>query len=377
MSWKAGWMVMFLSGFVSGVFAQPISNEQLKQWDVEQFKRLESGHRNPVEIPEKIIASSSKPSIYLINAYTVLGIVNKNKGFYATALNFHLKAKATAERMGDKGRLSACLNNIGILYLLQDNHAKAIDFFEQSLHLEEQLNNDAQRSIRLYNLGDAYKKANRLDEAMGFYTTSLLIERRIQNPIGIQYALLGQADVYERLHRLSDLTQTIEQVDVAKLDVEGAITYWKTCAKWNHLRKRFSDEKACLDRAETLALKHDFQSELSEIYRAKAVLLHDEGNDSQAVLWYEKHLLLYQKLQSNLVKNQLEDLNHRHELENKELQIAYLKKQQALLQQNLEIQQKLRQFDTKILVFSIVSLLGIVGVIVVGIRKLTKQVEHE
>lgn len=368
-------LVVFLSFFFCSVYgvgqSTNWSTASLDELDAEQFRRLEKGEKDLEEIPKIIIRKSGKtPSKYLINAYTVLGIINKNKGFYVSSLNYNLLALSAAERLKDDGRISACLNNIGTLYLLQENYTKAVVFFERSLKEEEKLKNPEQKSIRLYNLGDAYKRQGQLDEAMGYFTASLLIERKLKNNIGIAYALLGQADVYLQMKRHSDLQATLQQILAKDLDAEGQIELLRiTGAGYlanGQINEAILQFKRGIQQAEQSASK----TQLADLYFLLAQSFEQQGELSSANACFKKHITIYKSLQSNLIKNQLEDLTYQSALQQKELRIVYLKKQQELAEQTAKAQKELRAYDWRIVLFSVLSLLGIVATVMFGVKRI-------
>ena len=86
-------------------------------------------------------SENQKAYLYKINALTILGIVNKEKGYYVTALNHYLNALNTAEFSNDLPRVSACYNNIGQIYQLQQNYVKANSYYHLSLNIEDSLSN--------------------------------------------------------------------------------------------------------------------------------------------------------------------------------------------------------------------------------------------
>ena len=205
MSFKKN-IILFLFSVIlpCGVLLSQNSGEiKLRELDSIAFSSLENNASSVLEDANKLLAESlkSKPKFYRINAYTLLGIVNKDRGFYVTSLDFYLKALNTAEKLKDFPRQSACLNNIGSVYQLQGNYSQAIEYFNKSLAIEEKLNQPIQKSIRFYNIGECYKDLDSLDLALTYFNNSLLIEQKAKSNEGIVYAYLGIADVYIRIKR--------------------------------------------------------------------------------------------------------------------------------------------------------------------------------
>jgi len=345
----------------------------LVQLDSIQFDRLEKGGGDPSEIAMLIIERSKQnSSVYLINAYTVLGIVNKNKGFYVSALNYNLKALTVAERMHDQGRISACMNNIGILYDLQENYEKAIFYFEKSLKLEDKLNQPLQRSIRLFNLGDSYNALGQFDEAIGYYTSSLLIEKKLKNELGEVYAELGLIDVYLKTDRLTDAGVLLKRIDQNTFDFETRVMHARLSGVYALKMNAIADAINGLKKAETLAKQFDLKAQLLQVYNELALAYAKSGDESAENKYLKASLTLNKELQSNLIKNQLEDLTYQQEMERKELELRYVKEQKSLAEKNARALKDLRRFDWRIAIFSLFGMFSVVAFVVIGVKRLTR-----
>lgn len=353
------------------------NGDQLSQAELEKraFEQLESGKGDPSEAALLIIQKAdNKPSKYVINANTILGIVHKNRGHYISALEYYIKALDASEQLGDEGRVSASLNNIGIMYVLQENYSKAIYYFNRSLKIEEKLNQPLQKSIRLFNLGDCYKELEQYDEALGYYTNSLLIEKKEKNKLGVVYAELGMADVYTHTNRLTDAKATLEQVQklLPEADLEAELLFYKLSGETAMAESRFADAENSLKKAEQFSWKHDLKNQLLDIYQLLAKLYSTNNQSDKAVIYYRKYIETAEQLQNNFVKNQLEDLTYQNKLKRKQLQIQYLKEQQTLAEKNAKAMRELRNYDWRIMIFSLVALLAVITAVFIGVRKLVQ-----
>ena len=192
--------------------AQP---NNLYELDSIAFTALESNDPNVEEKANALLEAGRKENAIVseINALTILGIVNKNKGYYVTSVDFYNQALDVAQKANDSGRVSACYNNIGAVYQIQENFEKALDYFQKSLVIEEKLDNPLQRSIRLYTIGDMYREMDSLSLALSHSNNSLLIEKNYRNKEGIVYALLGISDVYLKLGKSTDARLSLEEIE--------------------------------------------------------------------------------------------------------------------------------------------------------------------
>jgi len=237
--------------------------------DSSAFAALESNAPDVTERANALLEAGQKAQapIHQINAYTILGIVNKNKGYYVTAVEFYNKALTVAESENDIGRISACYNNIGTVYQIQENYSKALYYFQQSLELEEKLGNPLQKSIRLYNIGDMYREMDSLSLALVNFNSSLLIEKEHKNNEGIVYALLGIADVYLRLDKDIDAGVTLQEVHhyADKSDPETQILQDLMYAELYRKQGKYESALAAIKRAKKTIQQYNFKVYQSDI----------------------------------------------------------------------------------------------------------------
>lgn len=356
------------------LFAQ--DEAHLRKLDALAFYALEHSDTSVVSKAMNLLLASSKrksPSFYTCNAHTILGIVNKDKGYYLTSLDHYLKALEVAEKLNDKGRTSACYNNIGTVYQLQDNYQKACEYFNKSLKIEETLNQPLQKSIRLYNLGDAYSKLNRFDLALSYFTNSLLIEKKLNNPEGIIYAELGIAEVYLKIGRLKDaeglLTKT--QGRLTKYQIEETILSELLNGRIAHKRGDFDRSLSAINKAETISKSHNFRIYLLDIYRLKIDIYKGLENWKMATKVYDDFLELKDELNTTKVKNQLEDMIFRNEIKKKELEIQLIQEEKDLAVKNEQLERNAANHRSKIVWFLIGTFILLFTLIFIGIRKLS------
>lgn len=370
-------LFMFLMFSTVYSVAQGQNDSELKKLDSLAFSALENNSTDVLERAEDLLQASLKikPSFYRVNAYTIYGIVNKDRGFYVTSLDFYLKALNAAEQIKDVPRRSACLNNIGSVYQLQGNFDQAIEYYDQSLELEKQLNKPLQKSIRYYNLGECYKDINNLEMALTYFNNSLLIEKKARNNEGIVYAQLGIADVYIRIKRLTDAQIVLE--DISKLikesQVEEQIIFHKLSGKF-HLAKGSADNALTeFATGEMISKKYKVLTNLAELLKLQ-IDIHESRSDWQkASSKYKEYVRLNEEMNSAQIKNQLDDLNFRNELIKKQLEIELVQEERDLAKKNEQFEKDLRIYGQKITWFVVILLVSCIGLILFGVKKLTDK----
>ena len=363
-----------------GVLLSQNSGEiKLRELDSIAFSSLENNASSVLEDANKLLTESlkSKPNFYRINAYTLLGIVNKDRGFYVTSLDFYLKALNTAEKLKDFPRQSACLNNIGSVYQLQGNYSQAIEYFNKSLAIEEKLNQPIQKSIRFYNIGECYKDLDSLDLALTYFNNSLLIEQKAKSNEGIVYAYLGIADVYIRIKRFTDASIVIASIEkkIQQGQIEEAIILHKLKGKLLISSGNSSSALSEFQEGENLSMKYKNSTNLLELVKLQIEVYEKSSDWQKAALKYKQYLSLIEKMNSLNIKNQLDDLNYRNEITKKQLEIQLVQEERDLAKKNEKFEKNLRVYGLKITWFVITLLILSIGLILYGVKKLTTSKE--
>lgn len=358
---------------------QKIDDQELKYFDSIVFAALEDNSPEVLAKAENLLKASLKQpkSFYRINAYTIFGIVNKNRGYYVTSLDYYLKALDVAEQINDNPRRSACLNNIGSVYQLQGNYEQAINYFNQSLELEKKSNNPLQKSIRFYNLGECYKDLNKLDMALTYFNNSLLIEKKAKNNEGIAYAQLGIADVYIRIKRYTDAEITLTETEkiLENDQSEENIIFHKLNGK---LKKELNDFEGAMYEfkiGEILSKKFKIYTNISELLKLQIEILELQSNWKHASSKYKELIEINEKLNSAQIKNQLDDLNFRNELVKKQLEIELVQEERDLLKKNEQFEKDLRIYSQRMTWFVVSLLISCIALILFGVNKITKNKE--
>ena len=357
--------------------AQKADKQLLRALDSAAFAAYETNSPDMLEEANHFLEATLNyaPSYFRVNAYTLLGIINKNRGFYVTSLDYYLKSYNEAQLIKDEGRQSACLNNIGTVYQLQRKFDQAISYYNQSLEIEKKLKNPLQISIRYFNLGDCFKELDSLDLALNFFNNSLLIEKKYKNTEGIVYAKIGVADVYERYGNTTDANRILKELAliISKHSPDLQILFHLIKAKILLREKDLTGVERELKSAENQSKQNRIRTHLLEIFEMQIDILEANQDWRSASLKYKEFIRLNEEINSLSVKNQLDDLAFQNQLSKKELEIKLVQEERDLALKNEQFEKDLRILGQKIIGFVLVILVFTVILIIIGIKRLTQK----
>ena len=333
------------------------------------FESLENHSPKTIDYANDLLnlTKGNDTSVFAINAYTILGILNKDKGYYVSSLNYYLKALNAAEKKKDNARISAALNNIGVIYRLQGDLILAVKYFTESLKLEDKLKKPLQKSIRLYNIGDCYKEMDSFDLALSFFSNSLIIEQKNKKVQGEIYAFLGIAEVYNEIGQVVDAKRILDRINT-KLDdnfIEQSILYNKLLGSYYFKINDLKKSLEVLWSAELLSEKHDLPIHLLEIYKIEIEILEKQKLWPQVAAKYKEYTKLSEKLIAIEIRNKVNDLMYSNDLNKKELEIS-------LIEEERNFAKRLNVYNSKISWFLILLLVFIVGFIFYEFQKRKK-----
>ena len=286
MTLKRIYIILALHLFIATVNAQSEKQlVELNKLDEAAFAALESNDPNTADKANQLLTAGEKANsaVHQINGFTILGIINKNKGYYVTSVDYYNKALKVAEDTDDLGRISACYNNIGSVYQIQENYHKALFYYKKSLTLEEKLQNPLQKSIRLYNIGEIYREMDSLSLALSHFNSSLILEKQHKNNEGIVYALLGIADVYLQLNRPTDASVSLEEADhfFTESDIEIQILYHSLTAEVLYKLGELDSALHNLRKAKDISEKNEFRIHLMDIYEKEVEIKQAQDEKEQ------------------------------------------------------------------------------------------------
>jgi tetratricopeptide (TPR) repeat protein len=119
-----------------------------------------------------------------------IGTVYSDQGNFSKALEYYFKAQKIDEEIGNKRSQAVNLGNIGLVYKDQGNYAKALDYYFKALKINEEIGNKRSQAINLGNIGIVYHNQGNYDKALDYYFKALKINEEIGNKHG-QAANLG------------------------------------------------------------------------------------------------------------------------------------------------------------------------------------------
>jgi len=125
-----------------------------------------------------------------------MGILHWIQGEYPQAVRLFQRCARLARAQNDPRRTSRALGNIGAVYLAQDNAPAALRYARRGLKLAEQVGDRTGMSIFAGNMGVAYQKLGAHRKALASFARYLSLSQELGYRMGISIAVGNLGDVY-------------------------------------------------------------------------------------------------------------------------------------------------------------------------------------
>lgn len=215
-----------------------------------------------------------------------------------SALVYTLRAKERSIQDKDTAMLIENLNQLGTIYRRKKDLENSIASFEQALHLYELLGNHNAVAFIYSNIATAYYEWNRMADAISFSEKAVEYALKSGNKrrIAACYANLGLMQV-----KLAELrTEGIDTLLKALPILEEVNDKKQLCNVYNYLifayrlDGKLDIAKQYLQELDKLA--HELQTDMERCnyYQAKAAVLKDSKNYSEAIVYFQKIISMLQ-----------------------------------------------------------------------------------
>ncbi|MCW3071991.1 MAG: protein serine/threonine phosphatase [Bacteroidetes bacterium] len=130
-----------------------------------------------------------------------IGSVYIEQQDFKKALEYHFKALKMREENVEKGigsneDISMSYGNIGQAYYYLGDFTKAMEYYNRSLRIAEKIDNKRRIALMLNNIGSIYAEQKFYDNALAYFRKSLEVQKQTDNKQMVSMALNNVAEVY-------------------------------------------------------------------------------------------------------------------------------------------------------------------------------------
>ncbi len=259
--------------------------------------------------------------------------LKREQGNSAEALKGMFEALTLYRQINDRVQMGHSLNDISIIYANDEDYQKSLEYFKQSLELFKQMKDEKGESYALNNIGIIYQELGNQQKAKEYFILSLNIKKKHNDLYGIARGYMNLGTIAEDNKQWDEALSWYLKADSlyeATNDVQAQSSNFTSVARIKDAQGKTEQAKHY---ARVALAKGKSVNALSHMLSATKLLaaLEEKEKNYKASLAYQK--------QYNQIADSLNDKNHRANLEElktkfnfeeKEREIALLKKDKEL-----------------------------------------------
>ena len=264
-----------------------------------------------------------------INGY--LGIIQRNIGDHAMALEYFFESKRIAEAQQNVTDLAYSYNNIGDIYNLEENYQQALEYELQALKMFEDIGDSVGVSYCCHQIALVYTNLEDYSSALQYDTRAMNIRELLGNRAGVAYSLISIGQTYLKLGNNMEclkclnnssniFTELADSFGLA-FSLHNKGIFYKSIGNGEDATKNFTEALNLGQAINSPIYVRNAAQELSELYA-------DQDRYQEAYQMYILYKETYDSLynEENLVK--ITQMVMRNEYEQRELvQLAKIERQ--------------------------------------------------
>lgn len=261
------------------------------------------------------------------SANVYLAFFYKKTGDTPKAVESLLKALSYYERIHDSGQEAMCLNNIGTIYLSQDELTEALTYFTKAYAVWKKLNSKSGTARALYNLASIYLEEKKDSLALANFTPALALCEEIGDKNFAGQILIDIGKIHLRMKDYETAMSSQTKAMKLALDTEDdALQAQSFCGMseiymaLNQPEKALASARKALEHAQKITSKTELKDCYYQVYKSFEKL----KNYPEAFKFKSLYIALNDSLKNSENKVAIERLKSRYELSKKESELALL-----------------------------------------------------
>lgn len=323
--------VLLLSSFLQQLYSESLVNlDTINNRVIKLFKQENYSDCYNLAKDLYSLSKDANDTILVFNSLYYMGFSNQRMGNVEKAIDYNMRAYEVSQSLQRLDLQSSILNNIGNVYMVNDEDSVAAVYFEKSIEIEKNLGESrrSQLAVRLGNVSTAYMKLGRCEDAISAAEEGLRIDKEIGRPNKIAIRMNQLGDVYVACGR---------QQDAIQCEREAYSYFEKAGSKYGmsivlHSLGEMYEQDSNIDSA--LFYFHK-SLECAEIIDNKLLIqeiskslynIYKDTNPRLAVDYYEQYVNIKDSIFNEKNQKMLNDFQVRYSTREKDLEIELYKR---------------------------------------------------
>lgn len=305
----------------------------------------------------------------------ILGVISLHFGDSKKALYYHFIALQIFKKLQDLKGESFALNNIGAVYAHLKNYKKAGQYYQMSLNIKKQLGLFKEVSSSLINLGNIEMSNKNISKCISYYLLALNNSTQYRDSNNITIALMNLGEAYidvkiynKALYYYTKALQLIEKTGILFHKAHARYAIGKIYSNMGNYALAESE----LSKALVLVTEIGAKSLRLNIYRFSYQLYKKQNNFEKALHFNEMYLALNDSLYNQENATNINEMQARFDLQQKEEQIKNLNNERQIIEANKSKESLIKNFLIVVVVF--ISIITFITIRIIIIKQRTNRI---
>ncbi|MCK8523801.1 tetratricopeptide repeat protein [Aquimarina sp. D1M17] len=284
-----------------------------------------------------LVNGKTQSELYHFRAafYVQLGVVNRRKADYPTAIAYYVDALRYYEKMKDSSKSADVYHNMALVYRYQKEHRKAIENYKKAILLKEKVKDTFGMGAGYNMLGVSYRQNKQLDSALICYQKAkeyfTLINSKedlhgVYGNLAVLYSMQKQYDrsIALKLANLNYYKRIGKQLSIC-------VEYYNLASDYIKI-KQWEKAIKYTDSSLQVGLDEGFTERVSVSFRRKSFVYAKMGNYKEAHENYRKYKKYNDTIFNiqNAKKMQALELNYQFEKEKQADSLQFLQEKREV-----------------------------------------------
>ncbi|HOH98393.1 MAG TPA: tetratricopeptide repeat protein [Candidatus Cloacimonadota bacterium] len=306
------------------------------------------------------LAQKIRDQVQLAKIHNNIGNLYLRIGSFGPSLDHYQQALSIKRKLGDPIELANALINLSVFYLKTGNHERSLDYQFQALKLREQDNDPAALASIFSSISICYRHLENYPQAFAYNRKALEIQKKLNNSARI-------ASLYNNLGVLHMATGDLSQAKQAYLksyelkkdssDKPSVMASLINLASLSLDLMQHQECKLWLDLASKLEPALQSYEHTRNLAKLRADYYQQIGDFRSAITHLKRYHSISDSLSSLENARQLNELEVRYEVEEKQRNIDLLTRNNELTRRELKNSTRLRNYLYIILALIVLGLL--------------------
>lgn len=275
-----------------------------------------------------------------------IGVVNKLIGDYDKSLEAFFRILKIYENDSNYLGVGYTLNGIGVIYKNMKKYEDAIKTYHRALSMYDSLDAAEDKANVLGNLANVYAETHQFEEARGYFEQALQIDKALDDEQGIAYDLENIGVMYNHMKKYdSALVYQLESLLIRERlpDKNEYAATLQQVGYTYYLLKNYAEAKMHLMKSFELATEIKAKPTLRDVYVTFAKIYDEEQNFKKAFEYHQLFAAMKDSLLNEEISRQLSDLQTKYETEKKEKEIVLLGQEKEMQKHEAQRQATLKK----------------------------------